>query len=81
MANSNDFLRSCLEILRSGYLSNIRFIAMSIVSFNGILVNRLKASYEIINLLEQIISYISLQNENESFARNSVGITGSNISV
>ena len=54
---------------------------MSIVSFNEILVNRLQTSHEIINLLEELTSCNSLQNENESFAQYSVGITESNISV
>ena len=55
VVNSNNVLSSCLLILRSGYLSKTRFIAMSIVSLNGILVNRLQTSYEIINLLEYLI--------------------------
>ena len=54
---------------------------MSIVSFNGILVNRLQTSYDIINLLEELTSCISLQNDNESFAQYSVGIIESSMSV
>ena len=54
---------------------------MSLVSFNGILVSRLQMLYDIINLLEELTSCIYLQNENESFAQYSVGITGSSISV
>ena len=51
------------------------------VSFNGILVNRLHTSYDIINLLQELASCISLQNENESFVQYFVGATGSSIPV
>ena len=75
------FLSFCLVILRSGYLSKLRFTSMSIVSFNGILVNRLQTLYDIINLSEELTSCISLQNDNESFAQYSVGIIESSMSV
>ena len=51
------------------------------VSFNRILVNMLQTWYNIINLLEELASCISLQNENGSFEQYSLRITESSISV
>lgn len=48
------------------------------VSSNGILVKRLQTSYEIIKVLQQLTSFISLQNVKESLAQCVVGIIGDN---
>ena len=53
VAKRKNFLSSFLMMFRLGLVLKMRFIAISMVSWNGILVKRLVTSYETRNFLER----------------------------
>ena len=76
VANENNFLRSVFLMENLGFCLKMRSTAMSIVSFNGMLVKRLSTSKEIRNLLLKSKLLSSSTKEKESLTEYLSGKSG-----